>query len=90
MISIMKAKVKCFFEKICNYKNNIIKSFKLKRLFREEQSIVIAKELSTYDTMFHNGQLYLDEIKDLDKITVEDIFETAEKVLLNYSIQVIC
>ena len=30
------------------------------------------------------------EIKDLDKITVEDIFETAEKVLLNYSIQVIC
>lgn len=73
-----------------SYKKKLIKSFKLKRLFREEQSIVMAKELSTYNTMFQNGQLYLDEINDLDQITVEDIFETAEKVLLNYSIQVIC
>ncbi len=72
------------------YKNKLIKSFKLKRLFREEQSIVVAKELSTYDIMFGNGQLYLDEINDLDSVTVEEIFKTAEKVLLNYSIQVIC
>ena len=71
------------------YKNKLIKSFKLKRLFREEQSIVVAKELSTYDIMFGNGQLYLDEINDLDSVTVEEIFKTAEKVLLNYSIQVI-
>ena len=70
-------------------KSKLIKSFKLKRLFREEQSIVIAKELSTYDTMFNSGQLYLDEIDDLDVITIEEIFETAEKVLSKCSIQVI-
>ena len=40
--------------------------------------------------MFGNGQLYLDEINDLDSVTVEEIFKTAEKVLLNYSKQVIC
>lgn len=78
---------KCFSEED---KIKLIKSFKLKRLFREEQSIIMAKELSTYDTMFGDGSLYLDEIIDLDKITVREIFETAEKVLSNYSVQVIC
>lgn len=72
-----------------DYKSKLIKSFKLKRLFREEQSIVMAKELSTYDTMFNSGELYLDEINDLNKVTVEEIFETSEKVLANCSIQVI-
>lgn len=71
------------------YKNKLIKSFKLKRLFREEQSIIMAKELATYDTMFEDGSLYLDEINSLDEITIKDIFETAEKILSNYSIQVI-
>ncbi|MBE6062679.1 MAG: insulinase family protein [Clostridium butyricum] len=72
-----------------DYKNKLVKSFKLKRLFREEQSIVMAKELSTYDTMFGNGQLYLDEISELDTLTIEDIFKTAQKVLSKCSIQVI-
>lgn len=36
MISIMKAKVKCFFEKICNYKNNIIIKVKKSLVYKSK------------------------------------------------------
>ena len=67
----------------------LTKSFKLKRLFREEQSIVIAKELATYDTMFGNYKIYMDEINELDDLTNEMIFEVGNRVLKNLTIQII-
>jgi len=67
----------------------LIKNFKLKRLFREEQSIVLAKELATYDTMFNDYKKYIDEISELDVLTKEMIFEVGSKVLKNLAIQII-
>lgn len=67
----------------------LIKNFKLKRLFREEQSIVLAKELATYDTMFGDYKIYVDEANDLGYLTNEIIFQVGNKVLKNLSIQII-
>ena len=69
--------------------NQLIKNFKLKRLFREEQSIVLAKELATYDTMFGDYKIYIDEINELDILTNEMIFEVGNRVLKNLTIQII-
>lgn len=65
------------------------KSFKLKRLFREEQSIVLAKELSTYDTMFKDYKIYVSETEDLNDINLEFILKTAKKVLQKPLIEII-
>ena len=67
----------------------LIKSYKLKRLFREEQSIILAKELATYDTMFGNYNIYCDEFNAIDEVTVEDVLNCAKKVLDNSSVQII-
>lgn len=67
----------------------LIKNFKIKRLFREEQSIVLAKELATYDTMFGDYKIYVGEIEELELLTSKDIFETGIKVLGNFTIQII-
>lgn len=67
----------------------LIKNFKLKRLFREEQSIVLAKELATYNSMFGNYKIYTDEVEELEKLTVNDIFEVGTKVLEKLTIQII-
>ncbi|AGF55406.1 putative Zn-dependent peptidase [Clostridium saccharoperbutylacetonicum] len=69
--------------------NQLFKSFKLKRLFREEQSIVLAKELATYDCMFGDYNIYINETEDLNKITSEKIVEVTNKVLNNMTIQII-
>lgn len=66
-----------------------IKSFKLKRLFNDEQTVRLAINLSTYDTMFGDGLLYIDETEDLNKMPVSFIIDTAVKVLSNISVQVI-
>jgi predicted Zn-dependent peptidase len=92
-ISLIK---KCI-ENIIDYKEcisekqlkQLIKNFKLKRLFKEEQSIVLAKELATYDCMFGDYKIYVDEINELDKITNEMIFETGSRVLKDITIQII-
>ncbi|OOM78751.1 insulinase [Clostridium puniceum] len=66
-----------------------IKNFKLKRLFREEQSIVLAKELATYDTMFGDYKIYINEANDLELLTSEDLFEVGSRVLEKLTIQII-
>ncbi|MEG1003460.1 MAG: pitrilysin family protein [Clostridium sp.] len=74
------------------YDVNIIKlkkSFKLRRLFKEEQSIVLAKELSTYETMFDDYKVYVDESESLDNINLELICNTYKKVFKNSLVQVI-
>lgn len=70
-------------------KNSYIKSIKLKRLFREEQNIILAKELSTYSTMFGSYNIYDEELDNLEDITSEDILNVAKKVLSNKSIEII-
>jgi len=68
---------------------HLIKSFKLKRLFREEQSIILAKELATYDSMFGDYKIYINEIKEVESLTKEMIFEVGSKVLKNFTTQII-
>lgn len=65
------------------------KSLKLKRLFREEQNIIAAKELSTHSTMFGDYKIYNDEIVGLEDITIKEILEVAKKVLRNSSTEII-
>ncbi|MGN0143358.1 MAG: M16 family metallopeptidase [Clostridium sp.] len=67
----------------------LIKSYKLKRLFREEQSIILAKELATYDTMFGDYNIYCDEFSTIDEIKPEDVLKSAKKVLKDSSVQII-
>jgi predicted Zn-dependent peptidase len=67
----------------------LVKNFKLKRLFREEQSIILAKELATYDSMFGDYKIYIDEISELESLTSEMIFEVGSKVLESLTIQII-
>ncbi|GAA0068730.1 pitrilysin family protein [Clostridium sardiniense] len=86
----------CVYE-IKNLKNTISESellkwkkrFKLKRLFREEQSIVLAKELSTYETMFNDYRVYINETEDIDNIDIDFIIDTLEKVFKNKLVQII-
>lgn len=68
---------------------DFIKSMKLKRWFREEQNIILAKELSTYSTMFDDYNIYSEEFNNLDAIDKKYILDVAKKVLKNKSIQVI-
>lgn len=66
-----------------------IKSIKLKKLFREEQNIILAKDLSTYSTMFGSYKIYDEELESLEEISNEAILEVAKKVLNNKSIEII-
>ena len=84
-------------DKVIAKENNIsdedikdyIKSIKLKRWFREEQNIILAKELSTYSTMFGSYKIYDDELEGLEYLDKEFILNVAKKVLSNKSIEII-
>lgn len=67
----------------------LIKSYKLKKLFREEQSIIVAKELATYDTMFSDFNFYSEELNIIDNIKPEEVLNSAKKVLKSSAVQVI-
>ena len=68
---------------------SLMKSFRLKRLFANEQSVRLAMGISTYDTMFGDGMLYIDETENLDKLPIDYIIDTAKNVLKNMTVQVI-
>lgn len=67
----------------------LAKSIKIKKLFREEQSIVLAKELSTYELMFGDYKIYDNMTEEMDKYSEEFIISVAKKVLTNLSIQIV-
>lgn len=69
--------------------NDYIKSMKLRRWFREEQNIILAKELSTYDTMFDDYKLYLEEFNNLN-LDKKYILNVVRKVFKDKSIEIIC
>ncbi len=87
--------IKQCINKLVELKNSIemadikqlVKSYKLKKLFKGEKSIVLAKEISTYDTMFGDYKVYTNE--NLDNITKEDVFDVGIKTLKNPSIEII-
>ncbi|PRR81047.1 M16 family metallopeptidase [Clostridium vincentii] len=72
-------------EKIAQF----IKSIKIKKLFKEEQSIQLAKELSTYSVMFQDFRIYDNMLVGMEKITGGDILKVARNVLKNPSIEII-
>ncbi|WP_411168109.1 M16 family metallopeptidase [Clostridium sp. MB05] len=67
-----------------------IKTMKLKRLFREEQNIILAKELSTYNTMFRDENIYLEEFNEIDNIDKSFIYEVVKKVFNSKTIEIVC
>ena len=69
--------------------DSLIKSFRLRRLFADEQSVRLAMKIATYDTMFGDGVLYINEAEDLDKMPISFIIDTAVKVLRNKSVQIV-
>lgn len=68
---------------------DFIKLLKLKRWFREEQNIILAKELSTYSTMFKDYKIYSEEFNNIENIDMEFIYHTVKKVFKRRSIQII-
>ncbi|MDU5106702.1 pitrilysin family protein [Clostridium sp.] len=79
------------FEKVITEEEirDFIKSMKLRRWFREEQNIILAKELSTYNTMFGDYKLYSEEFNNLLNMDKKYILEVAKKVFKYKSIEVI-
>lgn len=90
-LNLIKEKIASLSEMVLRDKEigRLSKGVKLKRLFREEQSIVLAKELSTYGVMFGTGNKYLEEIEGLENVIPEDVISIGQRVLSNISIQII-
>lgn len=79
------------FKKVTNDEDirNYIKAMKLRRWFREEQNIILAKELSTYNTMFGDYKVYSEEFNSLINIDKKYILNVVKKVFKDKSIEII-
>ena len=79
------------FKKVTNDEDirNYIKAMKLRRWFREEQNIILAKELSTYNTMFGDYKVYSEEFNNLINIDKKYILNVVKKVFKDKSIEII-
>jgi predicted Zn-dependent peptidase len=78
---------KGFFTKELIERNS--KIIKLKRELLLEKSIVLCKNLTTYQLMYNSSEAFFDEIEELSKIEEKEILEVISKVLVQPSIQVI-
>ena len=67
----------------------LYKSIKLKKLFKEEQSIRLANSMTTYAIMFKDTNIFVDMLEGIEKLTSKDIINAAKKVLKNPSIEII-
>lgn len=65
------------------------KSFKLRKAFKNERSIEIAKTITTYELMYGDYNLMFEETENLDDLTEIDILNVINKVLVNPTIQII-
>ena len=70
-------------------RKELIKSIKLKKLFNEEKSIFLAKELAEYDVMFKDSKEYESFLKGMENITEEEIVGVARKVFQSTTIEII-
>ena len=93
MVDKALEEVKCAIDEIQVLEDfkikELAKSIKIKKLFKEEQSIRHTNALAIYAVMFNNLNSYEEAYEDLDKIDGEFIFKTAKKVLRNSSIEII-
>jgi predicted Zn-dependent peptidase len=85
---IEKTKKKDNFFTTERIKNNS-RMIKLKSELRLEKSIVLCKELTTYELMYGSSDLFFKENEELDAITNDEILKVINKVLLNPSIEII-
>jgi predicted Zn-dependent peptidase len=67
----------------------LAKRIRIKKLFKEEQSIQLAKEVSTYSVMFKDYKVYDDMLKCIENIKGDYILEVAKRVLKESSIEII-
>ena len=67
----------------------LAKSIKLKKLFKEEQSVRLANNLATYSVMFKDASIYEESIEGLENLDANIIVDTGIKVLQNPSIEII-
>lgn len=67
----------------------LVKSLRLKILFKEEQSIQLAKALSTYSVMFNDYKIYEDMLRGMEELDRDFILNVAIRVLKNKTIQII-
>ena len=67
----------------------LYKSIKLKKLFKEEQSIRLANSMTTYAIMFKDTDIFVDMLEGIEKLTSKDIIHVAKKALKNPSIEII-
>lgn len=92
-IKIVEESIKKFKKYGKNLNNKkieeISKRIKLKQLFKEEQNIQLAKEISTYSIMFNDYKIYENMVDNLDNVLLEDMIRVACNVLKNSTIQVI-
>ena len=65
------------------------KSIKLKKLFKEEQSIRLANNLATYNIMFKDYRIYEGMLDGIEEIEPSKVIEVAKRVLKNPSIEII-
>lgn len=65
------------------------KSIRIKKLFKEEQSIRLTNAVATYSAMFKDYREYENSYKDMDKLGGDFIYKVARKVLENPSIEII-
>ena len=65
------------------------KSIRIKKLFKEEQSIRLTNAVATYSAMFKDYREYENSYKDMDKLDGDFIYKVARKVLENPSIEII-
>lgn len=67
----------------------LYKSIKLKKLFKEEQSIRLANSMTTYAVMFKETDIFEHMLEGIEKLTSKDIIYIANKVLNDPSIEII-
>lgn len=69
--------------------NKNLKTLKLKRELLLEKSIILCKELTTYELMFDSAERFYEDIEEMSGVTEEEVINLARKVLVNPSIQII-
>ena len=67
----------------------LCKNIKLRKLFKEEQTIQIAKEISEYSVMFNDYKVYENMLENMDNILVKEMLTIGNQVLKQATIQII-
>ena len=67
----------------------LVKQLKLRRLFKEEQTIRLTNQLAMYDVMFNDYKIYLEEIENLEDISKDTLKAVVKKVLVEPCIQIV-